>query len=452
MRLQRPSFFARALLIAAEVLLVSALIYAAGRYLSGDLAPHLALGALYCLPLVHAARLSAVYIENASDTKAVVLIGTMVALVWSMAEAGAIWPHFPLNAFALNVLTRGVVFTVVARALLNFWRKRVLARGHVAEHRRAADALMKQEKEMSDALRMVRAGIWDYNILHDRFTFNDNFYRIYGTTAEEVGGYTMSAADYTKRFVHPDDMAVVGTAVADAIKTTDPNFGYDIEHKIIRKGGEVGFVRVRFFIEKDEAGMAVRNHGINQDITELKRNEEALLHLNHQLKVLSTSDGLLGIANRRYFDVRLDEEWKRAIREEKSLALLMIDVDNFKHYNDTYGHQAGDGCLQAVSQAAQSALKRPSDLLARYGGEELAVILPNTDLAGAVSVAQAVQRSLVERHIPHDGLPTRDLLTVSIGAAMMRPHEKTNPDMLIAAADRALYAAKETGRDRVVAE
>lgn len=451
MKWQRLSLCARALLIAAEVFLISALSYAAGRYLPGDLRPHLSLDVLYCLPIIHAARLSALRAENTSGTKAAVFIGTVVALVWSMAEAGVIWPNFPWDAFALNVLTRSVVFTVVARVLLKLWREREIARRKVAEQSRTADAFLKKREKMSDALKMVRAGIWDYDFASDQFTFNDDFYRIFGTTAEDVGGCTMASADYAKRFVHPDDVHLVGKAVADSITTIDPNFSYDIEHRIILKSGQGGFIKVRFFIEKDETGKTVRSYGINQDITELKRNEEELLRLNDQLKALSNIDGLLGIANRRYFDVRLDEEWKRAVREGKSLSLLMIDVDNFKHYNDTYGHQAGDSGLQAVAQVAQSALKRPGDLLARYGGEEIVVILPNTDMEGAVAVAQAVLQALAERHIPHAGLPARDLLTVSIGAAMMMPDEKNNSAMLVAAADHGLYAAKENGRDRVVA-
>lgn len=182
---------------------------------------------------------------------------------------------------------------------------------------------------------------------------------------------------------------------------------------------------------------------------ELAQANQALTDLNHRLETLSNSDGLLGIANRRYFDARLDEEWRRAIREHRPLSLLMIDVDYFKRYNDTYGHQAGDRCLQSVAQAALSALKRPGDLLARYGGEELVVVLPNTELNGAILVAQAIQQGLADRHIPHTDSPVADQVTVSIGAAMMMPDRQTGSAMLVAAADRGLYSAKESGRNRV---
>ncbi len=182
---------------------------------------------------------------------------------------------------------------------------------------------------------------------------------------------------------------------------------------------------------------------------ELALANQALTDLNHKLEKLSNRDGLLGIANRRYFDAVLDEEWRRAIRERQPLSLLMIDVDFFKHYNDTYGHQAGDQCLQSIVQAVLSALNRPGDLLARFGGEELAVILPNTLLNGAIPVAQSIQRELGERHIPHAGSLVADHVTLSIGVAMMMPDEKSSSAMLVTAADRGLYAAKKSGRNRV---
>lgn len=182
---------------------------------------------------------------------------------------------------------------------------------------------------------------------------------------------------------------------------------------------------------------------------ELAKANQALTFLNHRLEALSNSDGLLGIANRRYFDARLEEEWLRAGRERQPLSLLMIDVDHFKLYNDCYGHQAGDSCLQSVVQAVLSALKRPGDLLARYGGEELAIILPNTDLNGVIPVAQAIQQELAELHIPHAESPVAYQVTLSIGAAAMLPSELASSAMLVAAADRGLYAAKESGRNRI---
>jgi diguanylate cyclase (GGDEF)-like protein len=129
----------------------------------------------------------------------------------------------------------------------------------------------------------------------------------------------------------------------------------------------------------------------------------------------------------------------------------MIDVDYFKHYNDAYGHQAGDRCLQSVAQAALSAIRRPPDLLARYGGEELVALLPVTDLNGATFVAQNIRRAVADLHIEHADSPVAGEVTVSIGVATMTPDRATASSALIAAADNALYAAKEGGRNRVCA-
>lgn len=154
---------------------------------------------------------------------------------------------------------------------------------------------------------------------------------------------------------------------------------------------------------------------------ELAQANQALVDANHRLELLSRTDGLLGIANRKYFDDKLEEEWRRAMREKKPLALLMIDVDYFKRYNDTYGHQAGDICLQSIAKAAASALHRPAELLARYGGEELVIILPNTDLNGANVIASNVCAKVSGLHIEHTASLVTDHVTVSIGAASAIP-------------------------------
>ena len=201
--------------------------------------------------------------------------------------------------------------------------------------------------------------------------------------------------------------------------------------------------------------LAAANVGLEQRVAartrELAQANQNLTELNQRLEAISNSDGLLGIPNRRYFDARLDAEWRRAGREHQPLSLLMIDVDYFKRYNDRYGHQAGDNCLQGVARAISSALKRPGDVPARYGGEELAVILANTELDGAVTVARTIQRQLGELHIPQADSAVTDEVTISIGAATMMPGQQTSATMLVAAADRGLYSAKDSGRNRVCA-
>jgi diguanylate cyclase (GGDEF)-like protein len=174
----------------------------------------------------------------------------------------------------------------------------------------------------------------------------------------------------------------------------------------------------------------------------------ALGKAREQLEKLATIDPLLGIANRRKFDEALDREWLRARRAGSSLGLLMIDLDRFKGYNDRYGHPARDDCLKRVVKEVDTALRRPADVLARYGGEELVCVLPDTDLDGAIVVSEAIRANVYGENIPHqDGVEGR--VTVSVGVAVAVPDAILSSQDLVDAADRSLYAAKDAGRNRV---
>jgi diguanylate cyclase (GGDEF)-like protein/PAS domain S-box-containing protein len=181
-----------------------------------------------------------------------------------------------------------------------------------------------------------------------------------------------------------------------------------------------------------------------QDITEQRTAKDAL-------EQLATRDGLTGVANRRSFDLRLDNEWKRACRDSRTLSLLMIDVDHFKRYNDTYGHLAGDHCLQQISNVLKQVVYRPGDLVARYGGEEFSVILTATDAEGASSVAKRILESIAQLAIPHTGAEG-GCVSLSIGVATSSPHPDITRESLIASADKALYQAKRAGRNRIVSD
>lgn len=169
---------------------------------------------------------------------------------------------------------------------------------------------------------------------------------------------------------------------------------------------------------------------------------------NHELQRLAAIDSLTQVANRRRFDEYLQQEWQRMLREQLPLSLILCDIDCFKLYNDTYGHQAGDDCLRQVAQVIQNAAKRAIDLPARYGGEEFAVILPNTDQEGAILVAQDIQTGVKELGISHSASKVCDTVTVSLGVSNTIPSVITSPELLINAADKALYQAKAEGRDR----
>ncbi|QXE22698.1 putative Diguanylate kinase [Richelia sinica FACHB-800] len=170
---------------------------------------------------------------------------------------------------------------------------------------------------------------------------------------------------------------------------------------------------------------------------------------NQELKRLATIDALTQIPNRRYFDEILEQEWKRLLREQAPLSLVLCDIDYFKKYNDTYGHQAGDKCLQFVASVLSESLKRPADVVARYGGEEFSLILPNTDTTGAVHIAQSIRLAMKVHGQTHISSEISQYLTLSFGVATITPSNNISPQVLIAKADQALYQAKQAGRDRI---
>ncbi|MDJ0572847.1 MAG: diguanylate cyclase, partial [Pleurocapsa sp. MO_192.B19] len=170
---------------------------------------------------------------------------------------------------------------------------------------------------------------------------------------------------------------------------------------------------------------------------------------NQKLQQLAILDGLTGIANRRYFDLVLDKEWQRLAREKKPLSLILCDIDYFKAYNDVYGHQKGDRCLQKIAKLLQQSTRRAADLAARYGGEEFAVILPNTDSQGALFIAKNITQLLAQLQISHEKSPVSQYITCSIGIATKIPTSKQPVTNIIKVADNLLYEAKKAGRNQI---
>jgi diguanylate cyclase (GGDEF)-like protein len=182
----------------------------------------------------------------------------------------------------------------------------------------------------------------------------------------------------------------------------------------------------------------------------LRRQLEENRRLQDELRALTITDPLTGLHNRRHFDVVCAAEWDRARRDRRPLAVLFIDVDHFKSYNDCHGHRAGDECLAAIASAIRQSLQRPADLAARYGGDEFVVLLPDTDTDGALDVARRVLAAIGALEIRHDDLPSGHI-TPSIGVAQLAPGVNDTSQELLERADRALYAAKLAGRGRIMA-
>lgn len=204
---------------------------------------------------------------------------------------------------------------------------------------------------------------------------------------------------------------------------------------------------------------AMGRHG-NDELGHLVESVDQLLQAfqqgldqRDQLHQISTMDGLTGIANRRHFDAFLDREWQRARRNGHALSVIFIDIDHFKEFNDHYGHLAGDDTLRAVAEALAGVVHRASDLVARYGGEEFVCVLPDTDLEGALKVAERIHRKIHELDIPHAYSTRSGRVTASLGVASSMPvHDDASCEELMAQADRQLYRAKRQGRDRVASQ
>lgn len=189
-----------------------------------------------------------------------------------------------------------------------------------------------------------------------------------------------------------------------------------------------------------------------QDISARKEEEEKLQKANRMLMELSTLDGLTGISNRRHFEEVFEREWMDAALLSKPISIIMFDIDYFKLYNDTYGHQGGDACLKSIAACLKPLLERPGEVLARYGGEEFIVLLPNTDSDGARLAADSVKKQIEELRIPHKASKVNDCVTVSIGVATMIATPGFERNEMVEHADKALYQAKLAGRNRIFAD
>jgi len=179
-----------------------------------------------------------------------------------------------------------------------------------------------------------------------------------------------------------------------------------------------------------------------RDMTDQKQAENALKSLAHK-------DGLTGLNNRRSFDMAIEANLRRAESDQSSIALLLCDIDHFKPYNDIYGHQKGDECLKQVAAAIGLEAKRPTDTAARYGGEEFVVILPAITAAGAANVAERIRTAVLDLNVPHNGSPTTDRVSLSVGVVWTIPDQDMTVEQLVGLADKALYKAKHNGRNQV---
>lgn len=222
-----------------------------------------------------------------------------------------------------------------------------------------------------------------------------------------------------------------------------------VEFLMIRKDGSTFFIEINAEILRDDNGNPRALFFIERDISERKQAEELLDEYNQKLEALSITDGLTGIANRRHFDEILLQEYSRCTRSAAKLSLILLDIDYFKAFNDTYGHIKGDECLRQIGKAIAGCAHRATDLAARYGGEEFACILPETDQKGAIIMAENIRQSIQALAIAHQGSKVADSVTASLGVLTVRCTAQQSIKDILSQVDTLLYRAKSSGRNRV---
>lgn len=242
-----------------------------------------------------------------------------------------------------------------------------------------------------------------------------------------------------------DDIPIIMVTASDAEETLSEAF----------EAGAVDYIKKP--LNKIELRARIRSAlKLKQETDQRKAREQELFEANRllqeanqKLERLSFQDGLTRIPNRRYFDGFLEKEWFRAMRQKRQVALTMMDIDFFKLYNDSYGHQSGDECLKKVANVLSDSLRRSADLVARYGGEEFVALLPDIDKASALKLSESMRSRVAGLGIVHEYSECSDVVTISGGFTVMVPQKNTPPELLIEAADRALYRAKHKGRNRI---
>jgi diguanylate cyclase (GGDEF)-like protein/PAS domain S-box-containing protein len=255
----------------------------------------------------------------------------------------------------------------------------------------------------------------------------------------------VSAEDWAMR-MHPEDREYVTNF---CISQSKAGVDHEADYRALTKDNGYVWIRDVVHVVRNEKGEVDSLIGFMFDISERKKTEEKLIALQKELEALSFKDGLTGIANRRMFDLRLDTEWVSARRSSQPLSLIVLDIDFFKQYNDLYGHVQGDKCLAKVAQTLNLAATRPRDIVARFGGEEFVLLLPETDERAAKKVAERCHRLIEKLDIPHEKSDVSQIVTASIGVGTINSPAEMEPQNFIQAVDKLLYVAKQNGRNRI---
>lgn len=269
-----------------------------------------------------------------------------------------------------------------------------------------------------------------------------------GPQIEQLLGWAqdswITVEDWATRIHQEDRERVVNFCVSQSQAGID----HEADYRALTAAGDHVWIRDVVHVVRKPDGSVDSLVGFMFDISERKRSEEKVQQLQKELEALSFTDSLTSIANRRLFDARLSEAWDRMRRDGDALSLIVLDVDFFKQYNDFYGHTAGDACLVAMAEALRKQAKRPQDLAARLGGEEFALLLPQTTMEGAQHIAQMCLQAIADLAIPHEKSAISAIVSASLGVGTLTQVSDGSPQDFLSAVDQLLYAAKHKGRNR----
>ncbi len=255
----------------------------------------------------------------------------------------------------------------------------------------------------------------------------------------------LTAEDWATR-MHPEDR---DTVVDFCVSQSKAGVDHEADYRALTKNNDYVWIRDVVHVVRNEKGEVDSLVGFMFDISERKKAEVELINLQKELEALSYKDCLTDIANRRKLDTALDLEWTSACRSTQPLSLIMLDVDFFKQYNDRYGHAQGDESLKNIAQTLNRVATRPRDLVARFGGEEFMLVLPETDEKAALQAAERCHRMVEKLKIPHEASAAGRFVTISMGVGTIKPSAKMEPKQFIEAVDKLLYQAKQNGRNRI---
>ncbi|HEU4708882.1 MAG TPA: sensor domain-containing diguanylate cyclase [Methylophilaceae bacterium] len=256
----------------------------------------------------------------------------------------------------------------------------------------------------------------------------------------------VSANDWAMRIHEEDREGVVNFCVSQSKSGID----HEADYRALTKDGNYVWIRDVVHVVRDAQGEVEALVGFMLDISERKKTEEKVVALQKELEALSYRDSLTNVANRRMFDLIMEREWADAQRNKQPLSVILLDIDYFKQYNDHYGHLQGDECLKEVAQTLSDVAVRPRDFLARFGGEEFVLVLPETNAEAARKIAERCREFIAHARIPHAKSFIGDTLTISLGVGTLTPGRENTANAFIREVDRRLYEAKQKGRNCIV--